>query len=289
MLDVDDVSKSFGDHAVLRKVSFKASEGRVTALLGANGCGKTTTFRLIMGLLAPDEGTITNGGVPVARRQVGYVPEQRSLFVDCTVDAQLKLLGRLRGMPEDLLEMRIGQWLAALGLTAARYRPIRILSKGSQQKVQLAAAVLHDPTLLILDEPFNGLDQDSVQALAAVIERLKEKGRIIIMSFHQYAMAGPLADDYLLLEQGRLTAAVTRQQLDADPRRILAVRAAAGFQLHDDSIIASRQTEDEVRYTVADRQAAGRLMGQLHDDRDVQAVSLGPLSIADVIASGARS
>ncbi len=284
MLKLSHISKSFKGRKVLDDVNMEFAGGRITALLGANGSGKTTTFRIILNLLPPDSGTALYEAGPLLPCQSGYVPEQCSLFTDCTIDSQLKLFGRLKGMEEDLLEMRISQWLQTMDLVSRRYQPIGLLSKGNRQRVAMIEALMTDPMVLICDEPFNGLDQASVSQLQQLLKKLADRGKTIILSFHQYEAVGSLADDFYYLRNGQVALTASRQSMLTDSRRILEIEtAAADFCLKDDAIISVHCSQQRQRYQIADRTAALRLWEQVRDYDFIQSIRLQPLTITDLL------
>src|SRR5215472_18419073 len=160
-LTVEHVDKSFGQLHVIKDLSMEVKEGSIFGFLGANGAGKTTTMRMILDILRPDSGSITWNGRDVRqlpRRNLGYLPEERGLYPKMRVDEQLLFLARLNGLSKQAAEKALTEWLERFQISANRKRKIEELSKGNQQKVQFLATILHDPTILVMDEPFSGLD-----------------------------------------------------------------------------------------------------------------------------------
>ena len=173
MLVVDRVQRSFGPVTAVRNVSFQCERGGVIGLLGPNGAGKTTTMRMILGIYPPDSGSVTWSGKPIdrlVRKRFGYLPEERGLYAKMKVRDQIAYFGRLHGMPEFDALKRTDKWLTQLDIEQYAKRPCGELSKGNQQKVQLACAVLHEPELLVLDEPFGKLDS---------LTRLRMQGELV--------------------------------------------------------------------------------------------------------------
>ncbi len=205
MLEVNRVTKYYGKKLGIQNISFQLQPGEALALLGENGSGKTTTFRLILGLLNPNKGEILLNHAPIkslSKNVLGYLPEERSLYKDLTVYEHLKFLGKLHQMSNYDITWRIDDCLEELKITQHKKRKIQELSKGNQQKVQLIAAILHEPKLLILDEPFTGLDVENVELFLKVFRRLKSNGVIILFSSHQLDYCEELADYLVYLKAG---------------------------------------------------------------------------------------
>ncbi|MCB2412481.1 ATP-binding cassette domain-containing protein [Demequina sp. TTPB684] len=215
-LHVSGLTQSFGNRKVLDNVTFDVRPGRVTGFVGANGAGKTTTMRAIVGVLAPDAGTVTWGNAPMtldARRRVGYMPEERGLYPKMKVRDQLVYLARIFGVETTVAGERADALLADFGLADRAGDLLHTLSLGNQQRVQVAAALIHEPELLVLDEPFSGLDPIAMDAMA---ERLTERARAgvpVLFSSHQLDLVERLCDDIVLIHEGRVLAAGTAQAL----------------------------------------------------------------------------
>jgi len=206
MLEVRSISKSFDHIQVLDKISFKALPGEVFALLGPNGTGKTTTMRLIMHILKPDEGEILYKDEPRAklkRNLFGYLPEERGLYQRVKIMDLLVYVGLLNRLTRHRAEVEAIRYLDKLGLVDYTQKAVGELSKGMQQKIQFILAMLHDPEILILDEPFAGLDPVNQIILRDIISESKSEGKIIILSTHQMSEVEIIADHILLLNQGR--------------------------------------------------------------------------------------
>jgi len=205
MLSVRGVSKRYGDVVALRDVSFDVQPGRILGFLGRNGAGKTTTMRSIFRLVKTDSGTVTYNGDVVGMRQLssfGYMPEERGLYPRMKVRDQLLYLASLSGMPSNDAEKSIDRWLERLGLTDRAESKLEDLSHGNQQRVQLVAAILHDPDLLVLDEPFAGLDPIGVDSLSGVIKEFAARGAGILFSSHQLDLVEHICEDIAIIDQG---------------------------------------------------------------------------------------
>lgn len=203
---VERVTKRFDAFTAVEGVSLAARAGRIFGLLGPNGAGKTTTIRMIVGITAPDEGRIELFGRPAgaeAQNRIGYLPEERGLYKKMRVGEQLRFFGELKGLDGHAADEAIAVWLERMKLAAWQDKKTDELSKGMQQKVQFIAAVLHNPDLLILDEPFSGLDPVSTELLKEIVLELKAAGKTIIFSTHLMEQAEKLCDDICLLNRAR--------------------------------------------------------------------------------------
>ncbi len=203
---LDRVVKSFGEFTAVNDLSLAVHPGRVFGLIGPNGAGKTTTIRMIVNITAPDSGRITLFGqqiTPQLQDRIGYLPEERGLYKKMKVGDQLKFFAELKSIGTKEAERRVGVWLERLKLSEWRNKKATELSKGMQQKVQFITAVLHEPDLIILDEPFSGLDPVNVELLKEIILDLKASGKTIIFSTHQMEVAEKICDDICLMNRSR--------------------------------------------------------------------------------------
>lgn len=206
MLKVENVTKYYGTNLAVDHLSFTVKSGEIFGLLGSNGAGKTTTFRMIMGLLDSSSGSITLDGKPIdydMTDKIGFVTEERSLLTKMTVTEQVIYYGRLKGLTEDEILKRLDVWLEKFKITDYKNRKIKELSKGNQQKIQFIAAVINEPKLLILDEPFTGLDPINVAQLKEAIYELQKKGCSIIFSSHQMEHIEQFCEKLLILVKGK--------------------------------------------------------------------------------------
>lgn len=205
VLCLDTVTKRYGYTLAVDDVSFEAKPGRLFGLLGPNGAGKTSTIRMIAAITAPDEGTVTLGGRPVGpetQRRMGYLPEERGLYRKLRVGEQLVYLGRLKGLGRSEAETAARRWLDRFDAADWFGKKVEELSKGMQQKVQFIATVLHDPELVILDEPFSGLDPLNAELLRDVVDELRKDDRIVIFASHRMEQVEQLCDDLCLMARG---------------------------------------------------------------------------------------
>ncbi|HXI22486.1 MAG TPA: ABC transporter ATP-binding protein [Pyrinomonadaceae bacterium] len=205
-LILDHVSKSFGDFKAVSDLSLQVKPGRVFGLIGPNGAGKTTTIRMIVNITAPDTGTIKLFGKSMTtalQDRIGYLPEERGLYRKMKVGEQLRFFAELKDLPGREADQRIDAWLKKLDLTSWKDKRAKDLSKGMQQKIQFIASVIHEPDLLILDEPFSGLDPVSVDLMKETILDQKTSGKTIILSTHQMEIAEKLCDDICMINKSR--------------------------------------------------------------------------------------
>jgi ABC-2 type transport system ATP-binding protein len=228
VLEVDRVAKSFGNVVACRDVSFGIAPGELFGLAGSNGAGKTTTLRIVLGVLAPDAGDVRVDGEPVTlstRRRMGYLPEERGLYPRMRVLDQLVYLAELHGMSTNEAHRAADLWTARLGLRDRRGDVLAKLGLGDRQRVQLAAALVHDPDLLILDEPFAGLDPAAVGVLADVLRERAAAGALVLFSSHQLDLVERLCDRVGIIQNGHMVAAGTVDELSAGGRVELLVDA----------------------------------------------------------------
>lgn len=219
MLSIDGVTRSFGSRRVLDRVGFDVAPGRLTGFVGGNGAGKTTTMRIILGVLGADAGTVTLDGTELdeaRRRSFGYMPEERGLYPKMKVLDQLVYLARLHGVDKVRARADAADLLARLGLTERADEPLERLSLGNQQRAQIAAAIIHRPTVLVLDEPFSGLDPLAVDVVAGVLGEYATEGVPVLFSSHQLDLIERMCDDLVIIAGGRIRAAGSREQLQAE-------------------------------------------------------------------------
>ncbi|GIE27278.1 ABC transporter ATP-binding protein [Actinoplanes italicus] len=235
VLNVEAVNRTFGERQVLKDVSFTVDSGRLTGFVGANGAGKTTTMRIILGVLAADSGQVTWHGRPVTRedrQKFGYMPEERGLYPKMTVVEQVVYLGRLHGLSAADAKRRTTALLERLELSERGGDPVEKLSLGNQQRAQIAAALVHDPELLVLDEPFSGLDPIAVETVLAVLRERARSGAAVLFSSHQLELVERLCDDLAIIADGTIRAAGSRTWLREQytlPRYSVEVESDAGW------------------------------------------------------------
>ncbi|GII01256.1 ABC transporter ATP-binding protein [Planobispora takensis] len=227
MIEIDDLHKRYGDKTALAGVSFAVKPGEMFGFVGANGAGKTTTMRILMGVLAADSGQVRRDGRPLTfedRRKFGYMPEERGLYQKMKVSEQVQYFGRLNGMSAAQAAKATADLLERLSLTGRAGDEVGALSLGNQQRVQLAVALVHDPEVLVLDEPFSGLDPIAVDALAEVLVERRTAGVPVLFSSHQLDLVERLCDSVGIISAGRMVASDTVEELRArEGRRLLKV------------------------------------------------------------------
>jgi ABC-2 type transport system ATP-binding protein len=260
-IDIRSVAKRYAEHVAVRDLSLQVPRGTVYGLLGPNGAGKTTTIRMILDIIVPDQGTIALFGQPHRSAgitdRIGYLPEERGLYKKMQVRRVLRFLAELKGVPAAVADQRIEEWLQRFGLTTPEkdwgLSKIDELSRGMQQKVQFIGTLLHDPELVILDEPFSGLDPINAQALKDTVVELKARGKTVIFSTHMMDNAERLCDSVCIIAHGDkvLDGPVTEVKA-AHAGKVVALavesdgRAAIASILADRSLVA--RVDDQNRY-----------------------------------------
>ena len=283
MLEVRNLRKKYGDREVLSSLSFKAQKGEIVSLLGANGSGKTTTFKIMLGLLKADEGEVTYNRRKLDVRKMGYLPEERSMMYDVTVERQLMFFGKLKGMSEGNIRSEIDHWMDKT--KTVRYRdmlPMQ-LSKGNQQKIQLIISLLHDPDVVIMDEPWTGLDQSNIALFQRVLDEQRKAGKIIVLSSHQHQQVQDICDRYLYLKDGKIRINVTRKQLENDRRRTVRFVNDRDLTITRDQAITKQRNGNVTACIVQDEEKADALLKTVRSVSNVTSYSVAPMTISDLI------
>lgn len=240
---VENVTKKFGEFTAVDDLSFRVRRGRVFGFLGPNGAGKTTTIRMIVGITAPDRGTIGLFGErmgPHLQDRIGYLPEERGLYKKLKIVDQLRYFASLKSVPSAEIDRRIDFWLGRMNLLEWKTKKTTDLSKGMQQKIQFISTVLHDPDLLILDEPFSGLDPVNVEFMIEVLSEFRTKDKTVIFSTHLMETAERLCSDILLVNKAKkVVAGSLREVKESFGTNMIALRAIGGNGvLTDPSLVA---------------------------------------------------
>ena len=259
MLEIDAVSKRYGDVVALSSMTFTVRPGELFGFVGANGAGKTTTMRIALGVLAADSGEVRVDGRPVdpaTRRRIGYMPEERGLYPKMKVGEQLRYLAELHGLSAADAASSVGRWTERLGVAGRVDDEVQKLSLGNQQRVQLAAALVHEPELLVLDEPFSGLDPVAVDVMSEVLRERCTAGAPVVFSSHQLDLVERLCDRVGIVRDGALVAEGTVDGL----------RGGAGVQLLVAAPSAPPGWADAVAGVVGSRTVGGRTVVDLADD-----------------------
>jgi ABC-2 type transport system ATP-binding protein len=238
MLTLRGIVKTYGDRRVLDDVSFDVAPGRLTGFVGGNGAGKTTTMRIVLGLLAHDAGEVRLNEAPISaahRQRFGYMPEERGLYPKMRVLEHIVYFARLHGYSKEEATAKATRLLEELGLAERLGDNVEALSLGNQQRAQIAAALVHDPEVLILDEPFSGLDPLAVDVVAATLQERAARGTAVLFSSHQLDVVERLCDDLVIIAGGTIRARGAREELRAQhsSRRFELVSAGDAGWLRD--------------------------------------------------------
>ncbi len=289
MLVLQDLRRRFGDLVALDGLSFRAHPGRLLGFLGPNGAGKTTAMRAIFGIVRPDSGTITWQGQqigPEARTRFGYMPEQRGLYPKMKCVDQLTYFARTRGIEATAARAAAERWLDRLGLAERADDVLEALSHGNQQRVQLAAALVHSPDLLVLDEPFSGLDPLGVASMEQVLREEAAAGRTIIFSSHQLDLVEAICDDVVIVHEGRAIRSGTLEELRAlsDRRRVEVTFGAGALPWSPDGAAAGsiEQRNGSVRALVDAATDPDVLLRSARSAGEVRAFAWTPPSLSEL-------
>ena len=246
MLEIDRVSKRYGDVVALQDMTFQVRPGELFGFVGSNGAGKTTTMRIALGVLAADAGEVRWQGAPVTletRRHIGYMPEERGLYPKMKVGEQLAYLAQLHGMSAESANAAAEEWMDRLGIAHRRGDAVQKLSLGNQQRVQLAAALLHDPQVLVLDEPFSGLDPVAVDVMSEVLREKCSAGVPVVFSSHQLDLVERICDRVGIVRNGEMVAGGSVDDLRAEAPAQLYVHAPAAPIGWADAVAGVRSAE----------------------------------------------
>ncbi len=234
-ISIRGAEKRFGDRVAVAGLDLEIARGSLCGVLGPNGAGKSTTIRMVLSILYPDRGTVEvlGGSALAAKERIGYLPEERGLYRTMRVGEYLAFIARLKGVPRAGLAARVRGWLERIELGGVEHRRCQELSKGMQQKVQFIAAVVHEPELLILDEPFSGLDPVNAVVLDRLVSELHREGRTILLCTHQMQQAERICDRLVLIHRGRKQLDATLPEIHArfDPRTLAYEPLDAGAAL----------------------------------------------------------
>lgn len=268
-LKVQNVTKRFGDFTAVEDLSFEVKAGRVFGFLGPNGAGKTTTIRMIVGIIVPDEGNIEVFGEKFSgnlQDRIGYLPEERGLYKKMKILDQLRYFAALKNVSQKEADKRIDFWLERMNLGEWKKKKTTDLSKGMQQKIQFISTVLHDPDLLILDEPFSGLDPINVEFLIDVIDEFKTQDKTVIFSTHLMETAERLCKDILLINKARkVVSGSLREVKESYGKNLIALRAVGGENVLQDKALVAKVDEhaDEKEIVLAEGVDAQDLLKNL--------------------------
>lgn len=289
MLEIDDLHKRYGDIVALDGCSFAVEPGRMVGFLGPNGAGKTTTMRAIFGLLKPDSGEVRWKGQLIdaaAKARFGYMPEQRGLYPKMKVKEQLIYFARLHDMERSAADDAAEKWLTDLGLADRMDDALESLSHGNQQRVQLAAALVHDPELLILDEPFNGLDPLGAETMSSVLRQRATDGAAVVFSSHQLDLVEDLCEDVAIIHNGQivLEGNVHDLKIGSDRRMVELELSESQMKVVSElaGVIDSRFDVQRHVLTITRGTDVRRLLATLQDSADLDHFVFTTPSLADL-------
>ena len=291
LLELRDICKSFGEKQVLKGISFKAQSGKAFGLLGRNGAGKTTTIRILMNVFPPDSGEVLIDGKPLDydRIGIGYLPEERGLYPKKTILDQLVYFSVLKGMSRKQAVSAIDMWLERLEMTEYRNRRLDTLSKGNQQKIQLITALAHDPDIIILDEPFSGLDPVNAMMLKNVVREQLQKGKIVLFSSHQMSYIEEFCDSIAILADGRVSLTGDLNEIKRNyPRNKLSVISENIEEIKKDFGSQSCTDENgELLITLENEAEKTSVMRRLTENYDIDAIKVFEPSLNDIFVEHA--
>ncbi len=286
ILELNNIEKSFGEKKVLTGVSFKAEGGKAFGLLGRNGAGKTTSIRILMGVFPANSGEVLVDGKPIdySKIGIGYLPEERGLYPKKLIIDQLTYFAELKGMNRKDAVKSVDYWLDRLGMTEYRNKRLDMLSKGNQQKIQLVTALAHDPEIVILDEPFSGLDPVNAMLLKDVVKEQIAKGKIVLFSSHQMSYIEEFCDSIAILNAGRVALHGDLHDIKRDyPRDRLIVRTEYPDRITADFGASCTVTENgSLMVCLASPNEKKSVMTKLVENYDIDEVKVFEPSLNDI-------
>lgn len=287
VLEMKDINKSFGAKEVLKGVSFRAEGGSAFGLLGRNGAGKTTSIRILMDVFPADSGQVLLDGKPVDYGKIGlgYLPEERGLYPKKPIGEQLVYLTRLKGMGKKAAEQAVDFWLKRLGMEEHKNKRLDTLSKGNQQKIQLITALAHDPEIIVLDEPFSGLDPVNAQLLKDVVKEQIGKGKIVLFSSHQMNYIEEFCDSIAILHQGEVVLSGNLRDIKRSfPRDRLVVRTQSPEKIQA-AFPCTQGEKGELILLLKAPEEKQAVMQRLTRDFDIDGVEVFEPSLNDIFVA----
>ena len=286
VLELKNIDKSFGENQVLRGVSFKAEGGRAFGLLGRNGAGKTTSIRILMGVFPANGGDVLVDGKPINYDKVGigYLPEERGLYPKKIIIDQLVYFAELKGMNSKDAVKSVDLWLERLGMTEHRNKRLDTLSKGNQQKIQLITALAHDPDIVILDEPFSGLDPVNAMLLKDVVREQIAKGKIVLFSSHQMSYIEEFCDSIAIINAGKVVISGDLHEIKrAYPRDKIVVSAQNPQKIMADlGDVCTLREDGTILIKLSNQDEKQAMMRRIVSDYDVDEVGVFEPSLNDI-------
>lgn len=292
ILEFKEIEKSFGEKRVLQKVSFTAKGGKAFGLLGRNGAGKTTSIRILMDVIPADGGTVTVDGEPIdyTKTRLGYLPEERGLYPKKTIIDQLVYFARLKGMTRQDAIAASDRWLDRLGMSEYRGKRLDTLSKGNQQKIQLITALTHDPHIVILDEPFSGLDPVNAMLLKDIVKEEIGRGKIVLFSSHQMSYIEEFCDSIAILSAGRVAITGDLNDIKRSYKRDrLVVRSEHPERIYESFGDRCSETDSgEILIKLDSPEDKARVMALLSESFDVDKIMVYEPSLNDIFVEHAK-
>ena len=287
MIEFKNVSKNYGKTKALKECSWMGMDHEIIGVCGQNGSGKTTLFRLLLGLLQPDSGEIRISGEIRSSKHhsmFGYMPEQRSLLSDLKVNEQLHYFGKLKGMEHSTIQSQIDRLADELEIRPALYNSIGSLSKGNQQKIQLMAALIHDPHYIILDEPLTGLDYANVKLFQDQFTKLSKAGKTILLSSHQYDYMDDFCTSLIVLKKGEMVLSGNLDQLkDLSGKCCITVNSDSCWMDHVKEGDIVEECGNKIKITLENRTQAKRLLNTLSKDNGIKELEMNRIGIKELI------
>lgn len=286
LLELKNIHKSFGEKEVLKGISFSAEGGKAFGLLGRNGAGKTTTIRILMNVFPANSGEVLIDGKPIDYNKVGigYLPEERGLYPKKKISEQLIFFARLKGMNRTDAQKAVDYWLQRLGMTEYRDKRLDTLSKGNQQKIQLITAVAHNPDIVILDEPFSGLDPVNAMLLEEVVKEEIDKGKIVLFSSHQMNYIEEFCDSIAILNGGKAAICGELRTIKHNYKRDkLVVSSPQGALILNDTAFSAEPLDGgEIMLTLSSPDEKKAVMRRLTEGYDIDGIKVFEPSLNDI-------
>ncbi|MBR2828407.1 MAG: ATP-binding cassette domain-containing protein [Bacilli bacterium] len=291
MLKVEHIYKSYDDIMAVKDLSFEVKEGEIFGLLGVNGAGKSTTFRMIVGLLEKDQGNITLDQKKIdysITDKIGFLPEERSLLIKLTVKEQLTYYATLKGMKKEDISKKIDYWLERLHMMEFKNKKLKEISKGNQQKVQFISSIIHEPRLLILDEPFTSLDPFNVHLLIDILKELSKEGCLIIFSSHRMEQVEMFCDKLLILVDGKNVLEGTLSDVKNNYRK-RKIHVEGDISEDDFSnipgVLDVSKKENEILLIVKDETVSSKVFDSLRNKKNITKFYVEEVSLNDIFVS----